>query len=172
MAVDGGTIPMAQHPSAASVNEWARRTPGKDALILSRRFGVTIDCRQPAALAQFWCDLLGYEEEPAPAGYSSWQTYDTANGVTAAEAESGCTIIDPDGRGPRVYFQQVPEAKRGKNRVHLDIVASGRRNWTDVTTAAGRAVDRGGQVIRESDDPADRFIVLADPEGNEFCLVM
>lgn len=144
----------------------------KEALILSRRFGVTIDCRHPMTLAQFWCDLLGYVEEPAPVGYSSWQEYDIANGVTAAEAASGCTIIDPDGRGARLYFQQVPEGKRGKNRVHLDIVASGRRRWSDVTTAAGRAVARGGRVISESDDPADRFIVLADPEGNEFCLVM
>ena len=139
---------------------------------MSRRFGVTIDCLHPVALSQFWCNLLGYVEEPAPAGYASWQEYDAANGVTAAEAESGCMIIDPDGHGPRLYFQQVPESKQGKNRVHLDIVASDRQQWTDVTTAAEQAVARGASVIRESDNRDDRFIVLADPEGNEFCLVM
>ena len=133
---------------------------------------MTIDCRQPVALAQFWCDLLGYVEEPAPAGYSSWQEYDDANGVTAEQADSGCTIIDPDGHSPRIYFQQVPEGKQVKNRLHLDIVASGRHDWTDVTTAAADAVERGGSVLRESPDPDDRFIVLADPEGNEFCMVM
>ena len=139
---------------------------------MSRRFGVTIDCLHPVALAQFWCDLLGYVEEPAPAGYPSWQEYDAANGVTAAEAESGCTIIDPGGHGPRLYFQQVPESKQGKNRVHLDIVVSGRQLWTDVTTAAEQTVARGASVIRKSNNPEDRFIVLVDPEVNEFCLVM
>jgi len=135
-------------------------------------FGVTIDCGRPVALAKFWCDLLGYVEEPAPDGYASWQEYDAANGVTPAEAESGCTIIDPTGHGPRLYFQQVPEGKRGKNRVHLDIAASVRHQWTDVTAAVDRAVARGASVIRESDNPHDKFIVLADPEGNEFCLVL
>ena len=133
---------------------------------------MTIDCHHPVVLAQFWCDLLGYAEEPAPAGYVSWQEYDAVNGVTAAEAESGCTIVDPDGRGARLYFQQVPESKQGKNRMHLDIVVSGRQQWLDVATAAEQAVARGASVIRESDNPDDRFIVLADPEGNEFCLVM
>jgi hypothetical protein len=139
---------------------------------VAKRFGVTIDCDRPVVLARFWCDLLGYVEEPAPAGYSSWQEHDTANGITAAEAESGCTILDPDGRGPRLYFQQVPESKQGKNRVHLDISVSTRNQWADVLAEVERAVKGGAAVISESENPDDRFIVLSDPEGNEFCLVM
>jgi hypothetical protein len=139
---------------------------------MTRRFGVTIDCRHPTSLAQFWCELLGYIEEPPPAGYQSWQDYDLTNGVSSEQADSGCTIIDPEGRLPRIYFQQVPEAKSGKNRVHLDVVASGRREWADVTAAADRSVELGGVVVRESGNPDDRFITVTDPEGNEFCLVL
>jgi len=107
---------------------------------MTRRFAVTIDCRHPTSLAEFWCELLGYIEDPPPEGYRSWQDYDGANGVSAAEADSGCTIIDPEGKLPRIYFQQVPEPKSGKNRVHLDVVASGRHRWDDVVAAMERAV--------------------------------
>ena len=78
---------------------------------MTNRFGVTIDCRHPTSLAPFWCALLGYVQEPPPAGYQSWQDYDAANGVSPAEADSGCTIIDPEGILPRIYFQQVPEGR-------------------------------------------------------------
>jgi hypothetical protein len=138
---------------------------------LTRRFGVTIDCRRPTALAQFWCEILGYVSDPPPDGFHSWAEYDAANGISAAEADSGCTIIDPAGALPRLYFQRVPEPKTGKNRVHLDVVASEHHRWADVMAAADRAVELGGALVRESDDPNDRFVTLTDPEGNEFCLV-
>ncbi len=138
---------------------------------MTNRFGVTIDCRRPTSLAPFWCEVLGYIQEPPPAGYQSWPDHDAANGVSATEADSGCTIIDPAGILPRIYFQQVPEAKTGKNRVHLDVVASAGHRWADVTAAVDRAVELGATVVRESDDDKDRFVTLIDPEGNEFCLV-
>ena len=62
------------------------RIPRKDPR-MTRQFGVTIDCLHPATLAPFWCDLLGYIEDPPPNGYQSWRDYDLANGVSAAEAE-------------------------------------------------------------------------------------
>jgi hypothetical protein len=139
---------------------------------MSKRFGVTFDCRQPVTLATFWCDLLGYIEEPPPDGYQSWQDYDRENDVTPDDAENGCTIVDPEGRGPRIYFQRVPEPKTAKNRVHLDVVVSSERAGDSVIAAAQRAVAAGGRIVTESSDPTDRFIVMADPEGNEFCLVM
>jgi hypothetical protein len=138
---------------------------------LSKRFGITVDCHQPSTLAAFWCPLLGYIEEPPPAGYANWQEYDLAKGVSAAEAESGCTIMDPEGRAPRIYFQRVPEDKAVKNRVHLDIVAAESHLWADVQVAADNAVASGAAIVRESEDLNDRFIVMTDPEGNEFCLV-
>jgi hypothetical protein len=93
-------------------------------------------------------------------------------GITAAEADSGWTIIDPAGTVPRSYFRQVPEQKFVKNRMHLDVMASDRNRSANVTAAADRAVELGGSVHPESDDSNDRFITLTDPEGNEFCLVL
>ena len=74
--------------------------------------------------------------------------------------------------GPRLYFQKVPEPKSVKNRVHLDVVVSVTQEWVDVQAAADRVVAAGGQILRISDDPNDRFILVGDPEGNEFCLVL
>ena len=132
---------------------------------MSRRFGVTVDCGDPATLAAFWAAVLGYVEEPPPAGFADWAEYDAAHGITADEAAAGMTIVDPDGDGPRLYFQRVPEAKIAKNRVHLDVRAG------DIAGAVEQATTLGGRVIGRSADPADPFVTLADPEGNEFCLV-
>jgi hypothetical protein len=136
---------------------------------MARAFGVTIDCADPVALAAFWRDVLDYVDDPPPAGYESWADYDRQNGVSADEAGAGATIVDPAGAGPRLYFQRVPEPKTVKNRVHLDVVAG--PEWSAVLEAVARGVALGGRRLRESADPADPFIVMADPEGNEFCLV-
>ncbi len=136
---------------------------------MTRAFGVTIDCANPVALAAFWCDILDYVNDPPPAGYESWADYDLENGVSADEAGAGATIVDPSGVGPRLYFQRVPEPKTVKNRVHLDVMAG--PEWTGVLEAVERGIAKGGRWLHESADPDDPFIVMADPEGNEFCLV-
>jgi len=139
---------------------------------MPRRFGVTIDCTDPLTLAAFWCEVLDYQEDPAPEGYESWADYDAANGVSEDDASAGATIVDPTGVGSRIYFQRVPETKAGKNRVHLDVTVSESRQWEEVRAAADRVAAAGGRILRASHDPNDRFIVVADPEGNEFCLVL
>lgn len=136
---------------------------------MARPFGVTIDCANPVALAAFWRDILGYVDDPPPEGYASWADYDLANGVSVEEASAGATIVDATRVGPRLYFQRVPEPKTVKNRVHLDVVAG--PDWPGVLEAVERGITKGGRRLRESADPADPFIVMADPEGNEFCLV-
>lgn len=138
---------------------------------MPRTFGVTIDCAEPVALAAFWRDVLDYIDEPPPEGYASWSADDAAQGFGADEAGAGATIIDPTGRGPRLYFQRVPEPKAAKNRVHLDVVAADGRGWDGVLAAVERAVAAGGTRLGESADPGDPFVVIADPEGNEFCFV-
>ena len=72
------------------------------------RFGVTIDCRQPSVLASFWCRLLGFVEEPPPTGFQGWAEYDLAHGISAEVAESGCTIIDPEGCPRGSTFSEYP----------------------------------------------------------------
>lgn len=142
---------------------------------MARRVGVTIDCAEPARLAGFWRDLLGYIDDPPPEGFSSWAEYDRANAVPPEEAQAGATIIDPSGLGPRIYFQRVPERKLVKNRVHLDVAVGtgpqGDQRREQVRLAARDLVARGAAWVAESGDPTDFFVVLRDPEGNEFCVV-
>ena len=136
---------------------------------------VTIDCREPEKLARFWRALLGYVDRPVPTGYSSWEEYDRAAGVPESELDAGSAAVDPDGIGPRLFFQRVPEPKQAKNRVHLDVHVSHGLDDPSAVAAkvqreAARAQQLGATVIRTNDDPWDFFVVLVDPEGNEFCL--
>lgn len=142
---------------------------------MARRVGVTVDCANPLLLAAFWRDVLNYVDDPPPEGYTSWAEYDLANAVPQDEVEAGATIVDPNGVGPRVFFQRVPEPKRVKNRVHLDVAVAaappGEQRIAQIRQAALALVQRGATWAAESADPQDFFIVLLDPEGNEFCLV-
>ena len=136
---------------------------------------VTIDCREPERLARFWRALLGYVDRPVPVGYASWEEYDRAAGVPESELDGGSAAIDPDGKGPRLFFQRVPEPKQVKNRVHLDVhVSDGERSpqavAAKVQAEAARAQRLGATVIGTNTDDVDYFVVLVDPEGNEFCL--
>src|SRR5689334_5191064 len=91
------------------------------------RFQLTIDCADPDAQAVFWAQALGYQLAPPPDGHETWRDFYAAIGVDEEElAEMGegvDRIVDPDGAGPRIWFQQVPEHKSIKNRLHLDINA-------------------------------------------------
>jgi hypothetical protein len=93
------------------------------------RYQLVIDCADPDRLARFWAAALGYEFEPPPAGFATWGDYWREVGVPEDELEIGeDRIIDPAGNGPRIWFQVVPEIKTIKNRLHLDIHASGGRS--------------------------------------------
>jgi hypothetical protein len=82
---------------------------------------------------------------------------------------------DPEGEGPRLFFQRVPEAKSVKNRVHLDINATTGRRATrpELEAEVRRLTGLGATIIREHDQRwgpfEEHYFVMADPEGNEFC---
>jgi hypothetical protein len=119
---------------------------------------VVVDCRHPASLARFWAAVVdGYRVAP----------YDDAelerlraNGITDPEDDPSVLVESDPGVRPRLWFQRVPEPKRVKNRVHLDLRAS------DRVAEVARLVGLGASVI----DEFDGWTVLADPEGNEFCV--
>jgi hypothetical protein len=145
------------------------------------RFQVTIDCADPNRLARFWCELLGYVVEPPPDGFATWTAYWRSRGVPpeeAGEEDWEDSIVDPAGEGPRIWFQQVPEPKTIKNRLHIDVAASGGRDVPldlrreRVQKEADRLVALGASVAWVNDTPGvDHFgITMRDPEGNEFCL--
>ena len=85
---------------------------------------ITFDSADPAALAAFWAEVLGYVLQPPPGDFASWDEALDAWGVPPAERNSRSALIDPDGSRPRVFFQRVPEGKTAKNRVHLDVRAA------------------------------------------------
>src|SRR5687768_9499501 len=92
---------------------------------------VVIDCADPARLAAFWAAALGYQVQPPPEGFETWEDALRSWGVPKDAWNSRSAVVDPDGEGPRIFFQQVPEPKTVKNRVHLDVNAGGPRGTPD-----------------------------------------
>ncbi|HWS35440.1 MAG TPA: VOC family protein [Actinoplanes sp.] len=146
------------------------------------RFQLVIDCEDPARLAAFWKEALGYVPEPPPGGHPSWRAYYLALGVPEDELgdmtdNDADSLVDPDGAGPRIWFQPVPETKTGKNRLHLDIRIADRAapletRRQQVDTEVNRLTGLGATVARVLSTPgADHYgVTLHDPEGNEFCV--
>jgi catechol 2,3-dioxygenase-like lactoylglutathione lyase family enzyme len=144
---------------------------------MAGRWGLTIDCADPARLAGFWARALDYEPAPPPTGYATWQEWYEEFQIPPEE-QCLDTIYDPAGHGPRLWFQQVPEPKAGKNRLHIDVqVGGGRRapydeRWARVSAMVDRLTAAGGTVLRVDDwNGRPDHVVMADPEGNEFCVV-
>jgi hypothetical protein len=144
---------------------------------MSRDVQITIDCARPGALAAFWAEVLGYAVQSPPPPFASWDEALDAWGVPEAERDSRSALVDPDGRGPRIFFQRVPEGKQVKNRLHLDVRAApslvGDERMAALEAEAARLVRLGARRLYRV-EPDGRleagFVTLADPEGNEFCL--
>ena len=124
-----------------------------------RQFQVTFDCADPERVGRFWCEVLGY--------------------VPAKTVESGAgwfACVDPDGVGPRLYFQRVPEGKTAKNRVHLDVrvgtglVGEERLAVLQAERARLEALGATCFQVLIADEENESCIVMQDIEGNEFCL--
>jgi len=135
---------------------------------------VVIDAANPGALAEFWAAAMGYEVQAPPPGFDTWPAFLAHVGVPEDQWDSKSAVVDPDGAGPRFFFQRVPEPKTVKNRVHVDL-KPGLGHPADERTAVARAeaerlVGLGARVLEEHAEMGEFWIVLADPEGNEFCV--
>ena len=137
---------------------------------------VTVDCTDPDRLATFWATALGYKKQDPPTGYATWATFLAAQGVPEDQWNAASAIVDPEGIGPRIYFQQVPEPKTVKNRVHLDVNVGGGRDTPDderrgrVNAAVERLLGAEATRLRGCAEHGEYWVVMQDPEGNEFCL--
>ncbi len=135
---------------------------------------VTFDCANPRAVAEFWKAVLGYTEPPPPPGFVSWDSFDASLPV----GRQGSTWVcqDPDGLGPRLFFQRVPEAKSVKNRLHLDVRVgvglTGDERVRALEAEAVRLEAIGARRLRllPADGENEACLVMQDVEGNEFCL--
>jgi glyoxalase superfamily protein len=111
---------------------------------------LVLDAGDHQKLADWWCTAMGYrrkdELEPPDDGW-------------VRPREWPIPIVDPDGNGPAIWVQPVPEPKTIKNRMHIDVFGS-----------VDELIGLGATLVRQRDDVDIDFNVLADPEGNEFCV--
>ena len=145
---------------------------------MTTEWTLTVDCHRPGALAAFWKAALGYVDAPPPEGFASWPQWLTHYEVPEEEWDDGATLVDPEGRLSRISFLKVPEDKVVKNRVHLDVQVGGGRaqpwgvRWPRVQAAVERLTAAGATVVQEYQlRGRPDHVVLADPEGNEFCVL-
>ena len=137
---------------------------------------VTFDCSDPLKQAGFWAEALHYVM-PDPPGFATWEDWARAQGIPEDRWNDAAAIEDPDGDGPRLFFQKVPEGKVAKNRVHLDLNVSGGRGVSieerkvRIFAEVERLKALGADDHRGPIDQAGEFWVrMNDPEGNEFCV--
>lgn len=109
---------------------------------------IAVDCRNPILVAKFWCEVLSYQILEKSAGL-----------VTIGPGRADAT--------PVICFAQVPEAKSLKNRIHFDL----RPSNTDQTAEVERLLGLGASYAEVGQAQTDDWVVLADPEGNEFCVL-
>ena len=116
-------------------------------LPIARPLAITIDCREPRSLFLFWQQLVG--------------------GNLLAESSDDCMMLENVPTIGMMGFQEVPEGKQVKNRVHLDLEVQDIEEAVALSTRLGAT--RHGIVHEE---PANFFQVMSDPEGNEFCFIL
>ncbi|MDL4815140.1 VOC family protein [Actinomadura opuntiae] len=144
---------------------------------MARETQITFDCADPAALAAFWAEALGYRLQDPPGNFRTWDEALDAMGVPPERRNDASAVVDPGGAGPRLFFQRVPEPKTVKNRVHLDVRAApgltGDARMAALEAEAERLASHGATRVQRF-EPAPPLeaghIIMTDPEGNEFCL--
>jgi Glyoxalase-like domain len=134
---------------------------------------VAIDCSSPHELADWWAEALGWQVEPqdeafirrmVDEGHASADDTTWHHGALVWAA--GAALNSPDPGRPRLLFQQVPEAKTVKNRLHLDVRVGRDRQQAEVARLLGLGAT---ELWRGSQGPLT-WVTMADPEGNEFCV--
>jgi hypothetical protein len=142
---------------------------------MTYEFQVVQDSADPHGQADWWAETLGWQVEPSDEAFIRKMVdqglasdADTAvhNGVLVWR--EGAAIRHPDGlqRAPRVLFQLVPEEKRVKNRMHLDL----RIGEDDIEATVETLTARGAKSLHRGQQGPHSWVTMADPEGNEFCV--
>jgi predicted enzyme related to lactoylglutathione lyase len=113
---------------------------------MAARMGLVLDCADPRALAEFWAPALGYNN--------------------VGSAGSYVILLPAEGEGPQLLLQRVPEAKATKNRMHFDI------HVAEIEDEADRLEKLGARRVQADAllEHGTHWILMADPEGNEFCV--
>jgi hypothetical protein len=141
------------------------------------RFQLVIDCDDPHVLAEWWAATMGWQVEPQDEAFirsmieqghaTEADTRVYGGALVWREGAAIHPIADAAPDRPRWLFQEVPEPKLVKNRLHIDI-----RPGPDADVDAIRAslVARGATVLHEGRQGPHTWVTMADPAGNEFCI--
>jgi Glyoxalase-like domain len=137
-------------------------------------FQICIDAADPHLLNRFWAAATGYEVEDHHDGIlgiidAGYATLDDTIEIDGRRVwKTAAASSDPAGTGPRLLFQQVPEAKTVKDRIHLDLQ---RRLEPDAREAeVDRLIGLGAKRLWDGEQGPHQWVTMADPEGNEFCV--
>lgn len=114
----------------------------------SQLFAICFRATRPSELARFWSGVLGWE--------------------VAGGADEGAALLPPSGTGFRIRFLPGQEPKTGQNRAHFDLTSA---SPEDQQQTVARALEYGGRHIDVGQQPEEGHVVLADPDGNEFCVI-
>jgi hypothetical protein len=149
--------------------------------VMTLSWKIVIDCADPHAQAAFWSAALGYTvednsvliEQLLAAGHIDQSMITTVSGRAAFRGlqavrhpDDPVQEITGTGLGRRLLFQQVPEPKTVKNRLHLDLHAGAENRRAE----AARLCELGATVLQEVKEPVTEHVAMSDPEGNEFCV--
>jgi hypothetical protein len=134
---------------------------------------IAVDCAEPHVLADWWAEALGWQVEPQDEAFirrmidEGHATEDqTTRHRSALVWKEGAAVNSPDPGRPRLLFQQVPEVKTVKNRVHLDVRVGADRKEAEVA----RLIGLGATELWRASQGPHSWVTMADPEGNEFCV--
>ncbi|GGE76455.1 VOC family protein [Nesterenkonia cremea] len=151
---------------------------------------ITFDAHDPRGLSCFWRDALNYRH-PAPPGVDvpensdpleAWDGFLEKAGLPREDWNAFSALEDPAGVGPRLFFQQVPEEKVTKNRLHVDLQVAvdaareplfGEERFEVLEAECDRLIALGAQRLHRQEPEMPLIwghIIMTDPEGNEFCL--
>src|SRR5690625_2767751 len=141
------------------------------------RIQINVDCRDAHQLADWWAETLGWVVEPTSQefiqsmidrGYASQEDTQIHDGTRvwpgAAAICPQAELGEPTRR--RIVFQEVPEAKTVKNRMHVDVVTGG----DDIDRLREQLVGRGATYQATNSQGPHTWHVMTDPEGHEFCI--
>lgn len=144
---------------------------------MGHRFQVCIDCSDPHVLAEWWAETMGWQVEPQDEAFIRLMI-EQGHATEAETREYRCALVwrsgaaihpdtpaDPD--RPRWLFQEVPEGKTAKNRVHMDIRLE---EGTDVDAFRASLLARGATKLHEGRQGPHTWWTMADPNGDEFCV--
>jgi predicted enzyme related to lactoylglutathione lyase len=124
-----------------------------------RWYSVVVDCEDNASQARWWADVLGWSI-----------VYEALDEVVIVPPHAVRKAAETplDERGPGMVFVPVPEGKKVKNRLHLDLAPA---PDDDQEAEVGRLVEKGARKVQVGQRADATWVVLADPEGNEFCVL-